>query len=238
MGSFHDLLSVQEHDSAIDRLRAQREKLPERQQIQERQAQIADLTAQVEVLSASREEAARDEKRLDDTVTAIRERMAEVEANMYSGSITNPRELQAMQAEVEQFQRQLRGLEDQELDVMERREELDGDISGLESTLGSVREDLSRLESALAEQEADLDAQIATEQQARNALVPGIPSDLVELYEQVRSKNRGVGAARLVGGSCMACHLALPAVEVDRIKKLPADEMARCEQCGAILVRD
>jgi predicted nucleic acid-binding Zn-ribbon protein len=46
-----------------------------------------------------------------------------------------------------------------------------------------------------------------------------------------------VGAARLVGGTCQACHLALPATEVDRIRHLPPDAMARCDHCGAILVR-
>jgi predicted nucleic acid-binding Zn-ribbon protein len=37
--------------------------------------------------------------------------------------------------------------------------------------------------------------------------------------------------------NCQACHLALPATEVDRIRHLPADALVRCEHCGAILVR-
>ena len=64
-----------------------------------------------------------------------------------------------------------------------------------------------------------------------------IPEATLRLYEQIRAGNRGVGAARLVGMNCQACHLALPATEVDRIRHLPADALARCEHCGAILVR-
>jgi predicted nucleic acid-binding Zn-ribbon protein len=37
--------------------------------------------------------------------------------------------------------------------------------------------------------------------------------------------------------NCQACHLALPATEVDRIRHLPPDTLVRCEHCGAILVR-
>jgi predicted nucleic acid-binding Zn-ribbon protein len=37
--------------------------------------------------------------------------------------------------------------------------------------------------------------------------------------------------------NCQACHLGLPATEVDRIRHLPEDELAQCEHCGAILVR-
>jgi len=67
--------------------------------------------------------------------------------------------------------------------------------------------------------------------------VPGIPANVLSLYEQVRRSNRGMGAARLVGGNCQACHLALPATEVDRIRHMAPDAIARCEHCGAILVR-
>jgi predicted nucleic acid-binding Zn-ribbon protein len=37
--------------------------------------------------------------------------------------------------------------------------------------------------------------------------------------------------------NCQACHLGLPATEVDRIRHLPEDTLVRCEHCGAILVR-
>jgi predicted nucleic acid-binding Zn-ribbon protein len=46
-----------------------------------------------------------------------------------------------------------------------------------------------------------------------------------------------VAAALLVNGRCGGCHLALPATEVDRLRKLPADALVRCEQCERILVR-
>jgi predicted nucleic acid-binding Zn-ribbon protein len=46
-----------------------------------------------------------------------------------------------------------------------------------------------------------------------------------------------MGAARLIGGNCQACHLSLPATEVDRIRHMAPDAIARCEHCGAILVR-
>jgi hypothetical protein len=41
-----------------------------------------------------------------------------------------------------------------------------------------------------------------------------------------------------VGSACQGCHLALPAVEVDRIRKLSVDEAVHCEECGRLLVRD
>jgi predicted nucleic acid-binding Zn-ribbon protein len=96
---------------------------------------------------------------------------------------------------------------------------------------------MERLAAAIVAQEREIDAELAVEQTARAALVPNIPEGTLRLYEQIRSGNRGVGAARLVGMNCQACHLALPATEVDRIRHLPPEALARCEHCGAILVR-
>jgi predicted nucleic acid-binding Zn-ribbon protein len=42
--------------------------------------------------------------------------------------------------------------------------------------------------------------------------------------------------ARLVGSTCQACRLAIPATEVDRIRHAPDAELYACDNCGAILV--
>ena len=237
MSTFDDLLIVQDHDSALDRLRHRRETLPERDALAGREEEIEVIRAELEQLRARRDEAVREEKRLDDTVSAVEERRAEIERSLYSGSTSSPRELQAMQAEIEQFKRQRRSYEDQELDVMERRELLDTDVKALEVRLDATAAHADELRRALAAAEAEIDAEVQQEQATRSALADRLPPDIVSLYQQVRAKQRGVGAARLLGGTCQGCHLSLPAVEVDRIKHLPPDALVRCEQCGCILVR-
>jgi predicted nucleic acid-binding Zn-ribbon protein len=46
----------------------------------------------------------------------------------------------------------------------------------------------------------------------------------------------GVGAARLVGDHCDGCHLVLSSVEIERIRRLPPDELTTCPECDRILV--
>jgi predicted nucleic acid-binding Zn-ribbon protein len=98
-------------------------------------------------------------------------------------------------------------------------------------------EESAVLRASIANAESEIDAELATEEAARAAAVASIPSDLLSLYENLRARLGGIGAARLVKGSCAGCHLALPATEVDRIKRVPPDEIVRCDQCGRILVR-
>src|SRR5581483_9536013 len=116
--------------------------------------------------------------------------------------------------------------EDEELEVMVRREALDAEVAEVEAAQAALLAEMATLQAAIETQEREIDAELAVEEAARAALVPNIPDGTLRLYEQIRANNRGVGAARLVGRDCKACHLGLP-----------ADELARCEHCGAILVR-
>jgi len=44
------------------------------------------------------------------------------------------------------------------------------------------------------------------------------------------------GAAALTGNTCQGCRVALAGVELANLRKLPADEVKRCENCRRILV--
>ena len=63
-----------------------------------------------------------------------------------------------------------------------------------------------------------------------------LPTALADRYETLRTRLKGTGAARLIRSRCDGCHLELSSGEVERIRGLPHDEVATCEQCGRILV--
>jgi hypothetical protein len=234
---FDDLLTLQNHDSAADRLRHRRGSLPERAELDSRRAAYDDLERRRAEVTERRDAELREERRLDDEVKNLEAKAKAEDSRMYSGTVSSPRELQAMQADIEQLRRQAREREDEELEVMERREALDAEVAELEAAQAALVSEMDTLVGAIGKQEAEIDAELAVEEDGRAALVPGIPEATLRLYEQTRAGNRGIGAARLVGMNCQACHLALPATEVDRIRHLPPDTLARCEHCGAILVR-
>jgi uncharacterized protein len=235
--AFDDLLTLQNHDSAADRLRHRRATLPERAELGSRRASYDDLERRRAEVTERRDAELREERRLDDQVKNLEAKAKAEESRMYSGTVSSPRELQAMQADIDQLRRQAREREDEELEVMERRELLDAEVAELGAAQAALISEMDTLVGAIGKQEAEIDAELAVEEDGRAALIPGIPEATLRLYEQVRAGNRGIGAARLVGMNCQACHLALPATEVDRIRHLAPDALARCEHCGAILVR-
>ncbi|MGH9222811.1 MAG: zinc ribbon domain-containing protein [Acidimicrobiales bacterium] len=237
MTVFEDLLHVQEHDTTVDQLRHRRATLPELAELGDLEERLAGVERTLAEFTIRRDEVARRQKRLEDELAGVEAKVAEVNGRMYSGAVTIPRELQAMQADIDSMRRRCSMLEDEVLEAMTERDPLDDEVTSLTAAQSRHDEDNGRLRAAIAEAQAAIDAELAAELAAREQSAATIPPDLSSLYEQLRTKLGGIGAARLVNGRCTGCHLTLPATELDRIKREAPDALIRCEQCSRVLVR-
>ena len=230
------LLALQEHDIRLDQLRHRRETLDERAQLEAGTAELRTQVAQRASRQKLRDETVARERRIDDEARAVETHANDVDKRLYSGSVTSPRELQAMQADLEMLRRQLSELEDRELEVMEQREGLDAEVAALEAAVAELETTVAELRAAIAAAESEIDGEIAEESAARDKQVGEVSESLLRDYERRRAQNRGVGAARLVGVTCHACHLSIPSTEAERIRRAEGNEVAYCDNCGAILV--
>ena len=138
MASFDDLLTLQNHDSAVDRLRHRRASLPERAELESRRAAYDELERRRAEVTERRDAELREERRLDDEVRNLEAKAKAEDSRMYSGTVSSPRELQAMQADIDQLRRKAREREDEELEVMVRREALDAEVAELEAAQAAL----------------------------------------------------------------------------------------------------
>ena len=236
MTTLEPLLALQERDLALDRLRHRRATLAERTTSAAAEDRIAELDAAIGILRTERDEIAAEEQRFDHEARLLSDQAKDAETRLYSGEVSSPRELQALQADVEQVRRHQRTVEDQQLGAMERREPLDERLRALEAELAAATADASNARDALAAAEAAVDVEIGDETGARNGLAAGLDDALLTQYERRREQANGVGVARLVGMTCQGCHLTIPATEVDRIRRAPEGTISFCDNCGCILV--
>ncbi len=237
MTVFHDLLRVQEHDTAADRLRHRRQHLPELAELQQCEDDLAALEATLGEIDAQAAEAGRVQRRVEGELSLLESKLSELDAKLYSGAVTVPRELEAMQHEGAAMRERRATLEDEVLEAMGGREELDEQLADLRRRRDELDARGAALRAAVAEARAGIDGELAAELAARQDAASAIPADVSTLYEQLRARLGGVAAAPLVNGRCGGCHLALPATEVDRLRKAPPETLVRCEQCERILVR-
>jgi uncharacterized protein len=230
------LLELQARDTAIDRLRHRWETIPERAALDAVRTDLTAVEKQLGDATERRDEVAGEERKFDDEAGSLETKAADVERTMYSGEVTSPRELQMLQADVDQLRRHRRSLEDRELEVMERREALDSEVRDLETRARELQAEAARLESVLSAVEAEIDEELAGERSARDELAASVDAALLDDYERRRERARGVGVARLNGTTCQGCHLSIPSVEAERIRKSPSGTVAHCDNCGCILV--
>lgn len=237
MSRWDALLAVQEHDTSIDQLTHRRRSLPARGELEAAMAELTKLEQRAGEVEANRHELGRAQQRLEDEIAAISDKATQHDKTLYSGTISNPRELQAMQDEIASLKRRISQLEDQELELMEQIEPLDADLARFAAERAALDATATALRAQIAEDEVAIDEQLATVRAEREGLVGGVEPELMAEYDQLRPHSGGIAIARLVGGSCGGCHLALSAVEVDRIKKLPPEAPVHCEECGRLLAR-
>src|SRR5690606_20553253 len=115
MTRWDDLLAVQEHDTAADQLEHRKASLPARAELQQVMDDLAALESRGAEVEAQRHELARHQQRLEDEIASLAQKAEQHDKALYGGTISNPRELQAMQDEIAALRRRIGQLEDQEL---------------------------------------------------------------------------------------------------------------------------
>lgn len=234
--ALHRLLELQAEDTAIKRLEERRAALPEARRLDEVSAALAELDADLEIARKQHEEVAREVARLEGESELLDQKIAREEQRMFSGGVSNPKELSALQAEVESLKRRKSALEDELLEAMLGREQATSTVDGLTKERAEIATEAGELTAVVGELTTEIAAEMQKHSSARSEVAGTIPAELLTLYEQLRSQKGGVGAAALEAGTCLGCHTKLPQRELERMRA--EGGLQRCENCRRILVVD
>lgn len=223
------LLEMAEIDAELTRLAHRAANLPEQQRCDELEAQHRAASDRVAVLGIALEDLEGQVQRLESEIDGVRQREDRDRALLASAD-TNAKQLAELQHELETLQRRQSALEDSELEIMERREQLQSEQGAEQENIDTLAGDLTAARharnEALAEIEQTRDARAAR----RSELTAALDAELVALYDRV-------GAGALQGKRCGACRIEIDRGELSRIAAAADDEVLRCPECGAILLR-
>ncbi|MGV0744540.1 zinc ribbon domain-containing protein [Mycolicibacterium sp. XJ870] len=229
------LLELTEVDAELGRLAHRAKHLTEQQRLDEVQAEHGAANDRLAALGIALEDLGAQVAKFETEIDSVRQREDRDRALLDGGTV-GAKQVAEIQHELETLQRRQSSLEDSLLEVMERREEL----------LGQQAEALTRIDElqtklSAAQQERD-EALVAIDQSRhqcatrRDALVNAIDPELVGIYERQRA-NGGAGAGPLQGRRCGACRIEIDRGEMARITAADDDDVLRCPECGAILLR-
>ncbi len=149
---------------------------------------------------------------------------------------TDSKELTSLENEIASLTVRIEMLEDQELKALEERDEVQGAWNALKIARDSFHESRAARHDAIR---ADIDASRRRQADivtARAAIVAGLPTDFIELYERQRARY-GVGASHLHRGVTSASSVTLTAGQIQDVRAADPDEVLMCPDSNAILIR-
>ncbi|HLS79260.1 MAG TPA: C4-type zinc ribbon domain-containing protein [Nocardia sp.] len=229
------LLQLAAVDAELTRIAHRRTVLPEQQEVERLEAlrnEHKDAAVKVEIVL---DDLDRDIKKLEGEIEAVRKREERDRSMLESGSVA-AKQLSELQHELASLQRRRGVLEDELLEVMERREASAADHDHAGAQLTKTEEELTEAQRLRAEALADLDVAQQRCETDRAALIGTFPDELLAVYDRQRAQH-GVGAALLQARRCGACRIELDRGEIARIAKTAPEAVVRCPECGAVLVR-
>ena len=230
------LLDLQALDTRLQQITHAHATHPARSTVDELGKRLADLDEVAVRARTDVSDIKREVTKAETDVEQVRSRADRDRARMESGALA-AKDLQGLTSELESLARRQEALEEVELEAMERLEAAEDQLA--QAT--RAREEIaSARDAALAELEAALsvlDKERVSVQAERAPIAAGIDAALIALYDSLRERLGGLAAARLTGRTCEGCRLELNAGFVEKVKSQDPEMIARCDECGRILVR-
>ncbi|QEN13781.1 zinc ribbon domain-containing protein [Mycolicibacterium sp. ELW1] len=229
------LLELAELDAELARLAHRAANLAEQQEYDTALGEQRASADRLAALAIAIEDIDGQVARFESEIDGVRQREDRDRKLLDSGTV-NPKQLEELQHELETLERRQASLEDSLLEVMERREQLAAEQAEEQAKAGALQANLTTAGHNRDEALSDVERVRGDRGARRDAIVAGLDPGLIALYERQRTTS-GVGAARLLGRRCGACRIELDRGELARISAAPEDEVIRCPECQAILLR-
>jgi len=228
------LLDVQALDTTLQQLAHRERSLPEKAALEALTAE-ADVMREFMVQRRGELEDARIELgRVEGDVQLVETRIARDDQRLQASS--SVKDIQGLEHELTTLRTRLGDLEEIELAVMEKVETLESELVSAteahEAHLQKVAEASAALEAAIA----GIAAERADAQQRRDAIVAGLPSELMALYEKQRERY-GTGASHLRARISSASGVELTGSDLAAVSAAAPDAVLLCPDSNAILVR-
>jgi hypothetical protein len=228
------LLEVAKLDAELSRIAHRAGRLPQRQDHERLQTEQIAVNDQLGALQIALEDLDAQITRFESEIDAVRRR--EDRDRSLLQSVADAKQLSELQHELDTLERRQSSLEDSLLEVMEHREQLQAQQAAQLAKVEALQADLAAVQHALNGELDEIDQTRRDLCARRDELTAALDPELVALYERQRAGG-GPGAGALQGRRCGACRIEIDRGELSRISVAAEDDVLRCPECGAILLR-
>ncbi len=223
------LLILQNRDQKIKQIQTEVKTIPlQRAQLD---AQLAAAAAGLEALKLKAKQVEVERKRLELDAGTRTESINRLKTQQYETRKND--EFRAMGNEIERYEKEIRAIEDQELELMDQTDKLKIEVAAEEKRAAGGRESVARQIIDLDAKSAALAIQLESLTRERAELAGRIDEDVLDRYDRLFASKGNAAVVALEHEVCTGCHMKITAQTAHRVKS--GREIVSCEQCGRIL---
>ena len=227
------LFQLQQLDLELDRLTNEHQAITTSLQ---GNAKLRKLRSDHEVAQEEWQSSLQTQKDAEWTLEDSNNRIQQQEQRLYSGSVTNPKELQSLQLEVQRLRALQNRQEEHLLEVIDTTESLQEvaqqKLVGFQQAQDAWQEEFT----ALTARREQVEGQQRQLREKREQLVTSLNGDLVKRYETMRRTKQGRAVSKVEQNSCQWCRVILTPSELQHVRI--SGELQTCTNCGRILYYD
>ena len=229
--AIEQLLILQERDRKIRALRQELKVAPlERKGCEDRLAAAQKL---VDDTKLKGKEIEVERKKLENEAEAKRGQIAKFQTQKFQ--TRKNEEFAALNHEIERYEKDVRLVEDRELELMESAEKQKAVIAAAEKELAATKAQVAKQTGDIEVKIKAIDEQLAGLDAEHGKIADGLEEELRENYERLFITKDGDAIVALEHDVCMGCHMKVTPTTAAKCKA--GREVVHCEQCGRILYR-
>ena len=198
-------------------------------------AALREVEAENEEAQAALESAQARVRDMELEIASVVDKRQSAEARLYSGEVTNPKELQDMQMELEALARRRSVLDDELQRLNSERDEMRGKADAADSRRQSVQAERELESKDLLDEKQSLTDKVGQLLARRKTSVEAIPQPVFQTYNSMRAAKSNRPVAVLKDKACTICGIEQNYIVITAINR--GDDLVHCQSCGRILIR-
>jgi predicted nucleic acid-binding Zn-ribbon protein len=220
---------LQELDLKIDRLKANKNSLP--QALKTMDAGLAKLKSAESMKKNAATELEKTKAQTGAALDLNKDRLAR--ANSKLEAVSNGPEFQAANKEIEQLKKLNATLEEQLKKTSQEIEAVNKEATDLAGQVTKAAEERSAKAVSVSGQESQVGGEIDSLMKERSKYTGSVEPRILSQYDRVRGARAGLGIVPALGGRCKGCNMMVPAQLYNEIQKVT--QLHACPSCHRIL---
>ncbi|MBW4827356.1 MAG: hypothetical protein KZY61_08250 [Clostridiaceae bacterium] len=232
MNQLELLWELQEHEKHLELIKEKLENLAKSSYIETMTLKMEDLEQELNNRKKSLEENNKLLRKNDSTLKELNYQLKEIEKELYSGVVTDIKQLDYMDKEGESIKDSINELELEIISLMEDIEDIRIEIEKIEK---EHKENKERFKETTIEYERLIDElreQVRKDMDQIYNASSKIEKELYEKYNTIKN-NKRYAIAEVIEDECSGCHVIIPTYLLDKVKD--GEEIVQCENCRRIL---